>query len=276
MKRILLLFTTLFISSSYAHNFDNTLLIINYNHPHYQSIPLLKKIYSPYFKNIVFYGPLPHPDIHHCPHNFGYLSYLTIADAMQRYPTFDSYFFLMDDCIFNAWLGSELDTSKVWYPKIGFLANSDCGVGADLTQGLNAVNWEWWPRHWGYQAMKKAFEELSEQYKQTLAENWGVNRVAVAFSDFVNVPACYKEQFIELAQIFGKHQAFLETGLPTIMSCLCPKNEWLWIPLNSTYLGGIYDFKMDMLFNHPIKLSMSFNQQFIDRTFETVQTQENA
>jgi hypothetical protein len=195
---------------------------------------------------------------------------MTIQDAMQRYPTYESYFFLMDDCIFNAWLGQDLDISKVWYPKIGFLANSDTGISANLTLGINAVNWEWWQRVWGYQAMKKSFDNLPEHCKKMLADNWGENCVAIAFSDFVNVPARYREQFIEAALIFGRHQAFLETALPTIMSTICHKEEWLWLPLNSTYVNGMHDFKQDMMFNHPIKLSWAPNQRFITRIFEQV------
>jgi len=92
---------------------------------------------------------------------------------------------------------------------------------------------------------------------------------------FVNVPGIYKKQFIKLAHLFGKHKSFLETALPTIMSCLCPKNEWLWLPVNSTYVAGKDDFKAEILFNHPIKLSYFINQIFIASLFATKLDQRN-
>jgi hypothetical protein len=37
-------------------HWKNTLLIINFNHPFYNSIPFLEQIYGKEFPNIVFYG----------------------------------------------------------------------------------------------------------------------------------------------------------------------------------------------------------------------------
>jgi hypothetical protein len=274
MKRILLL-TTLFVSSSYAHNFDNTLLIINYNHPHYESIPLLRSIYGTTFKNIVFYGPEKHADVHFYAHHKGYFSYLCIADAMQRYPHFDGYLFLMDDCILNTWMLTNMDLTKVWYPKIRFIRNTR-GHAISLRHGSkNFKDWSWWETQWGHDAMLKSFIKIPLPYKKVLAHNWGRSRVVCAFSDIIYIPAHYKNLFVFLAEIFGDNQAFLETALPTITSCLCPKTEWVLLPGNSTYTHGAQDFRTDVYFNHPIKLSYPANQQFISDIFAKQENQCN-
>jgi len=268
-----LVLTMIFSSAAIYCAKDNTLLIINYNHPHYQSIPLLQKIYEPYFKNIVFYGPTQDPRVNLCQHHMGYLSYLTISDAMQRYPDYDSYLFLMDDCILSTWLLDNLDDSKIWYASIGFLNNCSMGAPADLTKGSQAIFWDWWNTPWGCGPMTNAYNELPEKYKKTLAENYGPHTVVAAFSDVVHIPSTYKNEFIELAQIFGKHRAFLETALPTMVSCFSLRSDWIPLHGNSTYGPGYVnaysDFKPDAHFNHPIKLSFKDNRAFVEQTFET-------
>lgn len=266
----LLLFTLLFSSQCFAQNehLKKVLLIINYNHPHYESIPLLKKIYGEYFNNIIFYGPREHPDIHLYHHHMGYLSYMCIADAMQRYPDFEGYLFLMDDCILNAWLLEDYDTSKIWYSSYEFVNNNFTGTSVDIKEGLRASQWQWWTTKWGCKPMTKAFYKIPDRYKIILEQNSGPSHVVVAFSDVVYIPANYKDQFIELAPIFGNHDAFLETALPTIVNCLSSKSEWLWLNVNNTYTRALQDFKLEFHCNHPIKLSKAQNRDFVEKLFE--------
>ncbi len=267
----LLIIKNVFCASSL---FDDVLLIINYNHAHYNTIPLLEEIYKPYFKNIVFYGPSKHSGVHELQHNQGYLSYLCIADAMKKYPNFQGYFFLMDDCIFNAWLLKDFDATTIWAPDILFWRKSR-GNPIDFsikpgTKDFSKIDWVWWSRKSGYEAMTKAYKELPKDCKAILEKNWGKNHVVASFSDFFYIPAKYREVFIELAVIYGKHEAFLETALPTILSCLCLKEEWNWLyctgtgyPYNEEYKA----FNQKFHLNHPIKLSYESNRTFIKELF---------
>lgn len=172
MKLPLLLLSILGLSCIARENSPNILLIVNYNHPHYESIPLLKKIYGPYFKHIVFYGPYERPDVYFYPHQYGYFSYMCISDAMQKYPGFDGYLFLHDDCILNAWKIQDLDSSKIWFPLYGLLTTEE-GQGIDLQLEAHAVpGWYWWQTSMGCPAMTAAFNELPQNYKNILEENW--------------------------------------------------------------------------------------------------------
>lgn len=250
-------------------NLNNIVLVINYNHAHYESVPLIKKIYEKYFNKIVFYGPKAHPDVNFYDHNMGYRSYMCIADAMKKNQNCDGYLFLMDDCILNAWLLDSFDKSKIWLSQLAWVNNAnERGLAVDMTKGQDQLTkWEWWGSKWGYSQVSKAFAEIPANHKKMLTENAGPSHVVVGFSDVVYVPSKYKEQFIELATIFGKYDVFLEIALPTIMHCLSPKGDWLWLPGNNTYAQGFKDFKVACAVNHPIKLSSSANRSFVTEIF---------
>ncbi len=250
------------VSICNAH-YDDILLIINYNHAHYESIPLLKKIYKPYFKNIVFYGPTANPEIIELPHYKGYFSYLCISDAMEKYPNYSGYLFLMDDCILNPRLIEEFDATKIYY---AYCVEHQKTFPIDLKTGPSFY-WSWWTTQWGSTALKAALNELPMHYKNILEENCGKNAIVGAFSDCAYIPSSYKNQFVELAKIFGKHQVFLEIALPTILCSLSLKNEWMWLPGRSIYTDPLKLFDRNAIFNHPIKLSIKQNRDFIEKFF---------
>lgn len=250
----------------------NILLIINYNHPHYESIDLLKSIYQKEFAGIVFYGPTEHNNVIKIPHKKGFFSYRCIADAMHRYPHYDGYLFLMDDCILSTWLLKNLDVSKIWFPEVLCLSGGR-GTPIDINKGKNAIIWSWWQSKWGYQATKDAFKYLTQEARKNLQKNWGSDLTAIAaFSDMAYIPSMYKEKFITLSEIFGLFKVFLEIALPTIVSCLSPKEEWLWLPGTYTdrknQTAVFYDY---MYLHHPIKLSDTENQKFIQALFSKKQ-----
>jgi hypothetical protein len=279
MKVIIVLVLNLFAcATSFAANFDDVLLIINYNHAHYESMPILREIYKKYFKNIVFYGPKQHPDVVFDPQYAGYFSYTRIADAMKRYPAYKGYFFLMDDCILNTWLLQDIDQSKIWYPHMQWWPPDEPhykGVSIDLSLGAQPnLWWCWWKSQWGYIPTSKAFYEMPQENKDMLEQNWGPHRVVSAFSDIAYIPSTYSKQFIELANTFGKHQVFLEIALPTIIYSLELGENMVWFPShgnnyqNPPRPAPIKNFNIQALCNHPIKLSYPENQKFVLDLFE--------
>ncbi|HSW74036.1 MAG TPA: hypothetical protein VLG71_02680 [Candidatus Limnocylindria bacterium] len=269
MKRLqyLLLLGTIATVGSSAQSLENILLIINYNFAHYQSIPLLTRIYKKQFKDIVFYGPEQGQGVTQYNLNNGYLSYMCIADAMKKYPTCSGYFFLMDDCILNAQFLVSLDQSKIWFPEISFL-NGVRGNMLNILKKADATNWAWWHTQWGWQAMLKAYTELSESYRQVLDQNCDSSCIMAAYSDLVYIPACYKDKFVELAELFGKYEVFLEMALPTIVACLCNRTEWVWLRGHGIdRKDPVSNFKLEEYFNHPMKLSDQATYNFIEKIF---------
>ncbi|MGE4168419.1 MAG: hypothetical protein AB7E68_02635 [Candidatus Babeliales bacterium] len=247
-------------------SFDNILLIINYNHPHYESIPFIKELYGPYFANIVFYGTQKHSDVYDLPLYKGYFSYLSIADAMERFPDYEGYFFVHDDCIINPWRLLRLDRNKIWIPKTFWITDE---ASTDIGTPINVKNphfpsWCWWGSEWGYWPTRIAFEELPDEAKQLLESSWGEDNVVGSYADVVYIPALFKERYIELARIFGKNKVFLEIALPTIIACLSSKEEYEFL------IGQLWGYATEKDYNHPIKLSYPEKRAYIKEIFTTI------
>jgi hypothetical protein len=282
-----LLITTLFITQCFAKvNFDRVLLVINYNHAHMnQTRSFIQQLYGNCFKNIVVYGPektfcsvnkVHEPEVNYVDHFMGYRSYISLAMAMEKYPGYDGYLFLMDDCILNTFLFEEmddLDLTKIWIPLCPFVHCNKQGTAINFKKGKDAApGWEWWNSKWGYIPTMKAWAEIPDKYKKMVAQNYGKDCVVASFSDFIYIPAQYKNQWCELAKIFEKHDVFLEIAFPTIASCLSPKSEWVWINGTALTDNKWPRFIMEnedgpCYLNHPVKLSSPENRAFITGVF---------
>ncbi len=272
---ILLSITGIYTRNKIVHtsHFSKILLVINYNFPYYQSIPFIQKLYKPYFPNIVFYGERPHPEVHSFAQQYGALSYLAIADAMERYPHYDGYLFCHDDCIMHPWRFKNLDQTKIWFAKLPWL-HADTGNPGNIEKGLDAFpDWFWWKSEYGAEPMKKAFDETPSNYKAVLEQNWGKSNVVVAYSDIVYIPKQHRKDFMQLAKIYYKHKGFLETALPTIVSCLSPKENWEYLEGHAPDIRNtLNQYEMDKDFNHPLKLSSLANRNFIEKQFKNAGT----
>lgn len=258
--------------------FENILLVINYNHAHYQTIPFIRKLYNPYFNDIVFYGPQEHPDINICHHNNGYISYKALIDAMQKYPHFDGYFFLQDDCIIHPWNLLKKDQSKIWFVNLDTIqkeAEEPISVTTSKTiyipDGRKAYKWGWWQSPFGYDAVIKTYRKLPQSSKKILARNWDKQNVIAAFSDLVYIPAKYKKKFVRLGNKFTLANTFLEIAVPTIISCIAPYTDWEKLNGYNAYEIPLkfdrkqYPFKIDFI--HQIKFSKEENQSFVQKIF---------
>ena len=185
---------------------QDILLIINYNFAHYNSIPFLKKIYSSFFPNIVFYGPKKDSQIELCEHHEGWYSYQAIGQAMQKYPGYKGYLFVHDDCFINFWNFSRFDKEKIWIVDGGWFSSNKASC--------------WWNRPCGLAAYKKVYNDIDDQYKFLLTKNNGGKEPIRAFSDIAYIPGKYSKETIELCNVCAKRGLFLEIAIPTICFCL--------------------------------------------------------
>lgn len=230
---------------------DQTLLIINYNHPYYESIDFIREIYSSNFPNIVFYGEKSHPEVNQISHHYGWFAQNVIADAMQRWPDYEGYLFLEDDCFMNFWNYGRLDKDKIWLHNNAPLY--------DLKE--ERAKWCWWNMPCGRPAMQKAYDQLPDSYKEMLAINLGANAVLGSVADMAYIPAAYRNDFIELSNYFS--EVFIEIAIPTMFCCLEYRENWenlnfFW---GCKTLPNDYDPALDWI--HPIKFSKAENRQFI-------------
>jgi len=236
------------------------LLVINYNHAHYNSIPFLKELYSPYFPNIVFVGPKLHPEVEFCDHDRGYYGYKSIAQIMIKYPHYQGYLWVHDDCVINPWNFQRFDQSKIWFNNPGIAQLDPAGL----------TKWVWWRKAIGYQAIKNVYDKLSQKHKDALRANCGENRVFWGYSDIVYIPTKYASDIIGLCALLNREHSFLEIALPTLCGCLDNKKNWemlsglaLWNRENPKVM---YSQKLDYL--HPMKFSNQDYQNFIREQFK--------
>ncbi|PKN03684.1 hypothetical protein CVU75_00975 [Candidatus Dependentiae bacterium HGW-Dependentiae-1] len=247
-------------------HFDDVLLIINYTHPHYQTIDFLKKIYGKSFSHIVFYGEKPDPRVHTVTHHEGWYGYRSLADALQRYPNFRGYLYTNDDCFLNFWNLVRLDKSKIWLDK------PTAHVVLDPT-ALAPSYWCWWAKECGYKAAQKVYDLLAEKYKKQLQHNCGDSSICYGFSDLVYIPQEYKQEMHALCALCSEQKLFLEIALPMMNASLAPREEWELF--NSLVLWGsdrcsrsIQDYTLAHDVIHPLKFSDKKVQAFIEQRVE--------
>ncbi len=242
------------------------LLIINYNHAHFESVSFLKKLYEPWFPNIVFYGPGIYPEVNEFYHDRGYFAYAGISHAMEKYPGYRGYLQLHDDCILNCWNINKFDKSKLWVcyePEYFNSVRQGCGK---INLEINGMTWwPWWHGHMGYSAINNAYHQLPIKFRSILEANCSSNAILVSYSDMVYIPREYKDNLTELTNIFHRSHVFLEIAIPTICGCLDSMNNWEYLKPKLGQTEHDYEPTVDAY--HPLKLSNKNNREFIEKIF---------
>lgn len=117
--------------------FSDILLIINFNEPHYENIPLLRQLYSEHFPHLIFVGEKADPRVFNMSTSNGRLMHRIIPPVAEKYPNVSGYLLINDDAILNYWNIGELDRSKFWYLLSFSLLNMRF---IDLCWALNVSN----------------------------------------------------------------------------------------------------------------------------------------
>ena len=180
--------------NAFKEKFKNILLIINFNSPYYDNVGFLQELYGQFFSKIIFYGDKgSHPEVTSFNTEKGFFLAPVITDALVRYPDFDGYIFLQDDCILNVWNCLSLDVNKLWLPQATLNAHNwkfkwyqwTNMVNPDPNSGMLKVAW-------GYAAMKEGWDQLLKQEMNNLNQNAGENNVPGAQCDMFYIPKKFK------------------------------------------------------------------------------------
>jgi hypothetical protein len=232
------------INNKFGHD---VLLIINYNHPWYDTIPFLQKIYGDFFPHIVFYGPKKDPRVELCEHNTGRLSYTAISDAMEKNPGYKGYLFLHDDCFLNFWNITRFSKEKIW------ICGGEIGV---VDKDNPKTGTFWWPQPCGMEAFIKVHRDLPKKYRNMFEKNYG-DKAIMGFSDIVYIPNKYKNEFKALCGLCAQHSLYLDIAVTTMCACLENKENWELIkgkPLWNNHRdnpSAFYNKSLDYV--HPLK-----------------------
>ena len=237
--------------------FADVMVVVNYNHPYYQSIPFLKEIYGDIFPNIVFYGEAASPEVNQVFTHFGYEHARVVAHALKKYPGYAGYIFLQDDCLMNFWNYMRLDKTKIWLS-----ANQRSEFIRETLSRSYENSWNWWESPWGLVQLRIIIPQLSKDELRMLYSNHGDRHVVGLMVDMFYVPGRVAPQVIRLSEIFSK--VFCEIAIPTLLSCVDNIENWerlsmLWAGDNNQTLQH-YNPQLDWV--HPLKFSSLECQKF--------------
>jgi hypothetical protein len=268
-KLIKILFVFLFFKNIYADEkadfletaFQDVLLVIHYNHPHYQTIPFLKEIYSPIFPNIVFYGEANNPEVNVVKTECGCYYTPVVAHALCNYPGFRGYIFLQDDCFMNFWNYLRLDKDKIWFKVNGSTTNF-------LSSPLDSEGTWHFSLDWGLKALRKDFPLISQEAKDCYIKNHGQNRAIGEMCDMFYLPGKFSQEALPMCKIFAN--VFCEISIATMLSCL--DSTYNWEKLNSLWTRDcgfvISHFQPTLDWVHPIKFSDNKYREFVKKQIE--------
>ena len=255
-------------------NLRNVILVINYNSPHYASIPLLKKFYSGLFANIAFCGNTDHPEMVKIDEYHGYLGYACLARIIQLFPGFSGYLYINDDVILNWWNVMHLNTSMIWTGS-----KIDYRVGHEFGE-TTLPPWHWWKTLNAAHLCEIAFKQTIKLCKsaegkrlnlsnclQTYHKNTNNQKLCVhAWSDVVYIPQQYADAYAKISDIYSSNRVFLEVAVPGILAFL--SNRFNFHNLDGLYFHDMYGYSpkflsgeafyetytFDLTFSHPFKL----------------------
>ena len=258
------------------HTLSNILLAINFNHPHYSNIPILKDLYLHVFPHHVFCGPVADPKkkykiivVAQPVAQRGFYGYQCLALAIKERPGFAGYLYVNDDMIVNWWMFLGLDKSRIWTGSLVKMSESTrVGVAAKTN---------WWKRAESARRCSEAFleietemgeERLKQYYRNTDNERVCVN----GWSDIFYIPAELAEQFVDISTVFYDHLVFVEAAVQMSLFFLDDKKNF--ILLNGIYLPDKFGwgvdygspalawqtYTRDVTFIHPYKLSAKENR----------------
>ena len=226
--------------------FADIFLAINFNHPFYQNIPILKRYYEPLFPNYFFCGPevdskgghpiivIPQPR-----NEYGFYGFQCLAEAVRRNPGYEGYFYVNDDMIINWWNFYKLDKTKIWFPT-----PKQMGAHPMLPNKIPVPFW--WLRAACLERCSKTFAALESDPKvsktnaiRTYLDNVGNKRVCSnALADIVYVPGRFAKTYELLTQKFFDNLVFLEVSTPMAISMLDKRDNM--IDIEGLYLQRIF------------------------------------
>jgi hypothetical protein len=247
-------------------NFNNVILVVVFN---YSNLVInkdnFKKMYKPYFKEIIFYSDLPvfnsDPEINYIYTNRGNNAHSIFPDISKKYKDLldksDGLFYTMDDNIINLNILNNFDKGKIIYT-----------FPETIITDLNTVSGWAWDNREGKDSINRLL--LDDKFKE-----YKLNEFIGSFSDYFYLPKKYlTDNLFNLFDLFSKYEVFLEISIPTIIY-YSEKNVDNYEKFNSTILWG-YDrnqtethegigniFNSNPLFVHPIKFSNNNNFEFL-------------
>ena len=239
------------------------LVVVIFNHPLYNHVPFLRRLYEPFFSTVVFYGKEESGEYDvraakQTPGQLGNFQHYIIAQATVEFPHYDGYLWLADDLVFNFKEAlTFLDPRKLWLPA-GYW-----GQGASPNIYDERKDWHW-PLNKGLPALRSLYGCIPEIYRER-STRWfgGPDRVTRSVGDFGYIPRRFVEDFRILS--YSLRYAHMEIVLPTsfymmsnstddfqVVSQAPYSVQWLWGKKERRH--AFEKLTSNTLIVHPVKL----------------------
>ncbi|KAK3747353.1 hypothetical protein RRG08_059595 [Elysia crispata] len=216
--------------------FQDVLLIITFNFPHYPNLRFIEAAYRSTFLNIAYCGSNVHLFQHHM-HDIGRnltlieasldkgsLGYICILKAITAGFRVAGYLVTGDDVLLNFWSFNGFNKTNIWMTTDAIFPLLD-----------KDKNWIWWTSKYGQRALTKAKYELAkvkpppgiispQEHREMTRQNSGAEgTVFRGMSDTYYVPARFAPHVKWYLSLFLKHRVFLEIAVPVVMYGLQPR-----------------------------------------------------
>ena len=226
--------------------FDDILLMVVFNNPHYEVIPYIETLYRPFFPNILYCGPSDidtkrYPGLSKFAFSFisyglkrdhtpGAFNYRCTAMALQMGYEVEGVLAAADDLLILVPTLSHLIRNAVLFQPLN--VTHICDISRLLECKHDKCNvpatWFWWkPYKAQTTAALKEIENgknssaiIRTCYERLLSGNGAANRANAAFSDMFYIPSKLSQAYVELADVFLRHDVFLEIAVATIIRCM--------------------------------------------------------
>ena len=263
------------------YKFDDILLVVHYNHPHYETKEFIQNLY-PCFPDIVFYGDIPGTcdqfleDVILVPTQRGYFFSRVVADALRRFSDYRGYIFLQDDALMNFWNFSRLNKDKIWFGVSFYNFQTDRPLSWDvdfektcacfeLFNPIHNAEWQWWKTNEGLLSLEPAMNKLQTKDRKKLERNIGEIGEVGMVCDMFYLPQTVREDAIRLSTIFS--DVFCEIAIPMMLVCLDDFENWellkgAWGVNIANRSFPIPEYQNDMDWIHPVKFSNPCNRDF--------------
>lgn len=269
--------------------FKDILLVIYYANPHFETIDFLKQLYSPVFKNIVFYGDrTQHVDIGEFDHEYedgdhgryhivytrnGYYLSRWIKDVLISYPGYAGYIFMQDDCIMQFWNFLNLDKNKIWFnataawhPGYEEQPQQKCMT---INQTTDPQYTGWFNTAAGMPQLENMFGRLFDEERAMLTANFRENGAAWYMVDFFYFPGRFAGKVLRLCNLFDR--VFCEISIPTMLGSMDYLQNWEELPHWWSCFNSGDTLKQEHNPNyywmHPLKFSYEQNRSFASKLF---------
>ena len=225
--------------------FNDVLLVITFNNPHYESIPYVESLYRPFFPNILYCGPSSIENVRSADignytlsfisyenidgHAAGSYNYKCMLTALKMDYNVRGILVASDDLLLLVNTLARLKKQAMWYVPKETIYTGDLHTLKECRYGNCKYNPGWVPWHKYKRVTMNALAEIANNTKSAtmrqchqrlLGVNGAPMRANGALSDVFYIPRSLWRKYVDVFELFLRHKVFLEIAVPTTIKCL--------------------------------------------------------